>query len=197
MQVNVIEIKIDETNYPSNPHSSFHLYLRLFSHIDFHKPFSFPVPIYTYPLPTTASVHALTAEELLGCPILASYHKPSDDDLLETPIFNLNIAKLWANVLPLSPTSPSALVDLTVLGTSINKFLKHMQHHWQDYPPALHTQITEILMLAPATTTAVPQQMPLGQMALIVAQSAPQPTVAHPPLTVQMDVQQQPSTSTA
>uniref|UniRef100_A0A915IND0 Uncharacterized protein n=1 Tax=Romanomermis culicivorax TaxID=13658 RepID=A0A915IND0_ROMCU len=44
IKVNVIEIEINETNYTSNPHSRFHMYSHLFSHIDFYNQFSFPVP---------------------------------------------------------------------------------------------------------------------------------------------------------
>uniref|UniRef100_A0A915IZT5 Uncharacterized protein n=1 Tax=Romanomermis culicivorax TaxID=13658 RepID=A0A915IZT5_ROMCU len=72
------------------------------------------------------------------------------------------------------------------------------EHHWRDYPWALHDQIMEILIPAPTTATARPQQMSSVQMAPIVAQSAPQTVGGQLLQTVPMDVQQQqPSTSTA
>uniref|UniRef100_A0A915JZK7 Uncharacterized protein n=1 Tax=Romanomermis culicivorax TaxID=13658 RepID=A0A915JZK7_ROMCU len=72
------------------------------------------------------------------------------------------------------------------------------KHHWRDYPWALHDHIMEILIPAPATATATPQQMSSVQMAPIVAQSAPQTVGGQLLQTVPMDVQQQqPSTSTA
>uniref|UniRef100_A0A915K0Y6 Uncharacterized protein n=1 Tax=Romanomermis culicivorax TaxID=13658 RepID=A0A915K0Y6_ROMCU len=56
--------------------------------------------------------------------MLPTAPKPSDDDLLEMPIFDLNIAKLSATVTMLSPTGRTAAADLTVLVTSIKDFLK-------------------------------------------------------------------------
>uniref|UniRef100_A0A915L189 Uncharacterized protein n=1 Tax=Romanomermis culicivorax TaxID=13658 RepID=A0A915L189_ROMCU len=65
METKVEEIEIDQTNYTLNLHSEFHLYSRLLDHIDFQNRFSFGARVYTYPPPTTASMHALTADELL------------------------------------------------------------------------------------------------------------------------------------
>uniref|UniRef100_A0A915IWD9 Uncharacterized protein n=1 Tax=Romanomermis culicivorax TaxID=13658 RepID=A0A915IWD9_ROMCU len=110
------EIEIDESDYTLNPHSKFHLYLRLLGHINFCNRFSFPAPIYAYLLLTTASEMALTAKEVLEHLILAPSH--------DTPIFDLNIVKLPPNVVGLSPTSQPATSNFTVSAISINKFHK-------------------------------------------------------------------------
>uniref|UniRef100_A0A915KS87 Uncharacterized protein n=1 Tax=Romanomermis culicivorax TaxID=13658 RepID=A0A915KS87_ROMCU len=57
------------------------------------------------------------ADKLLDQPMLTAPPKPSDDELLETVIFDLNIAKT-------SATGPPAVANLTVSVTSINEFLK-------------------------------------------------------------------------
>uniref|UniRef100_A0A915ICM4 Transposase n=1 Tax=Romanomermis culicivorax TaxID=13658 RepID=A0A915ICM4_ROMCU len=48
------EIEMDETNCTANPLSWFHFYSRLLGTIDFQNGFSFPAPIYAYPLLSTA-----------------------------------------------------------------------------------------------------------------------------------------------
>uniref|UniRef100_A0A915I198 Uncharacterized protein n=1 Tax=Romanomermis culicivorax TaxID=13658 RepID=A0A915I198_ROMCU len=124
METKVEEIQINETDYTSNQHCIFHLYSCLLGHIHFQNCFSFPAPMYAYPLPTTASMHALTADELLECPMLPAAPKPSDDDLLEMLIFDLNTTKLPTTAAMSSPTSPPAAAHLTVLATLTKDFLK-------------------------------------------------------------------------
>uniref|UniRef100_A0A915JT79 Uncharacterized protein n=1 Tax=Romanomermis culicivorax TaxID=13658 RepID=A0A915JT79_ROMCU len=72
---------------------------------------------------TTASVHTLTAEELLERPIDVEV-EPAKEELLDTPIFDLSIAKLPlstdASALPM-PAAPS---DVTATAMQISDFLK-------------------------------------------------------------------------
>uniref|UniRef100_A0A915IYD1 Uncharacterized protein n=1 Tax=Romanomermis culicivorax TaxID=13658 RepID=A0A915IYD1_ROMCU len=67
---------------------------------------------------------ALTVQELLKCPILASSQEPTAKELFNTPTLDLNIAKLLPNVAVSSPTGQPAMADLMVLVASINEFLK-------------------------------------------------------------------------
>uniref|UniRef100_A0A915K168 Uncharacterized protein n=1 Tax=Romanomermis culicivorax TaxID=13658 RepID=A0A915K168_ROMCU len=62
METSVEEIKIHESDYTANLHSRFHLYSTFIAIINFQNRFSFPVPVYAYPMPTMTSVHMLTAE---------------------------------------------------------------------------------------------------------------------------------------
>uniref|UniRef100_A0A915K7I5 Uncharacterized protein n=1 Tax=Romanomermis culicivorax TaxID=13658 RepID=A0A915K7I5_ROMCU len=124
MEATLKEIEMDETDYTSNPDSRFHFYSHLLGNINFQNWFSFPAPIYAYPLPTTASVHALTTKELLDHPMLLATLELSDDELLKTPIFDLNILKLPVTIPTSAPTKPPAGADLMVSGASINDFLK-------------------------------------------------------------------------
>uniref|UniRef100_A0A915L2W8 Uncharacterized protein n=1 Tax=Romanomermis culicivorax TaxID=13658 RepID=A0A915L2W8_ROMCU len=80
--------------------------------------------LYAYPLPTTASVHTLTAEELLDHLTSAIDVEPVNEELLDTPIFDLNIVKLppSTDVSALPPLAATA--DLTVTATQITDFLK-------------------------------------------------------------------------
>uniref|UniRef100_A0A915JV06 Uncharacterized protein n=1 Tax=Romanomermis culicivorax TaxID=13658 RepID=A0A915JV06_ROMCU len=71
METAVEQIDIDESDYTANPHSHFHFYSHLLNIIDYQNPFPFPVPVNTYPLLTTASVHTLTTEKLLNHPTSA------------------------------------------------------------------------------------------------------------------------------
>uniref|UniRef100_A0A915J5S6 Uncharacterized protein n=1 Tax=Romanomermis culicivorax TaxID=13658 RepID=A0A915J5S6_ROMCU len=94
VETNVEQIDINKSDYTANSHSRFHFYSHLLNIIDFQNRFSFPAPVYAYPLPTTASVHMLTAEELLDGPTWVIDVEPADEKLLDTLIFDLNIAKL-------------------------------------------------------------------------------------------------------
>uniref|UniRef100_A0A915INR1 Uncharacterized protein n=1 Tax=Romanomermis culicivorax TaxID=13658 RepID=A0A915INR1_ROMCU len=71
METTIEQINIDESNYTAKPHSHFHFYSCLLNIIDVQNRFSFPPSVYTYLLLTTASVHMLTAEELLDRPTWA------------------------------------------------------------------------------------------------------------------------------
>uniref|UniRef100_A0A915IQ21 Uncharacterized protein n=1 Tax=Romanomermis culicivorax TaxID=13658 RepID=A0A915IQ21_ROMCU len=137
METKVKEIQINETNCTSSLHSRFHLYSHLLGHIDFQNCFSFPAPIYAYPLPTMASVHALIRDKLLERPMLPATPELFNDDLLKTPILDLNITKLPVTATMSSPTCPPAAANLMVSVTSINDFPKLM--------------LNDILYLAPVS----------------------------------------------
>uniref|UniRef100_A0A915J455 Uncharacterized protein n=1 Tax=Romanomermis culicivorax TaxID=13658 RepID=A0A915J455_ROMCU len=62
METSVEEIQIDESDYTANPHSRFHFYSSFIAIIDFQNQFTFPAPVYAYPMLTMASAHTLTAE---------------------------------------------------------------------------------------------------------------------------------------
>uniref|UniRef100_A0A915J8K4 Uncharacterized protein n=1 Tax=Romanomermis culicivorax TaxID=13658 RepID=A0A915J8K4_ROMCU len=81
METAIEQINIDELDYMANPHSRFHFYSRMLNIIDFQNQFSFPTPVYTYPLPTTASVHTLTTKELLDRPTSEIEIEPTDEEL--------------------------------------------------------------------------------------------------------------------
>uniref|UniRef100_A0A915JUJ5 Uncharacterized protein n=1 Tax=Romanomermis culicivorax TaxID=13658 RepID=A0A915JUJ5_ROMCU len=123
METTIQEIKIDKSDYTANPHSHFHLYSTFIAIIDFQNGFSFPARVYAYPMPTMASVHTFTTEEQLDCPTGVDA-EPADKELLDTPIFDLNIAKLPpstdASALPVL-AAPS---DITATATQITNFLK-------------------------------------------------------------------------
>uniref|UniRef100_A0A915K2V4 Uncharacterized protein n=1 Tax=Romanomermis culicivorax TaxID=13658 RepID=A0A915K2V4_ROMCU len=136
METAIEEIEIDETDYMANLHSWFHFYSRLLGIIDFQNRFTFPTPIYTYPLLTTASAHVLTAEELLERPMLPTGPEPSEDQLLEMLIFDLNMAKLPTAALQPAPRELPAAADLTVSATQINEFLKLMLDDISSLAPA-------------------------------------------------------------
>uniref|UniRef100_A0A915I9N4 Uncharacterized protein n=1 Tax=Romanomermis culicivorax TaxID=13658 RepID=A0A915I9N4_ROMCU len=124
METAIEQIDIDKSNYTAKPHSGFHFYSRLLNIIDFQNRFSFPAPVYMYPLPTTASVHTLTAEELLDRPTSAIEVEPADEELLDTLIFNLNIAKLPPSTDMLELPAPTATADFTATARQITDFLK-------------------------------------------------------------------------
>uniref|UniRef100_A0A915L953 Uncharacterized protein n=1 Tax=Romanomermis culicivorax TaxID=13658 RepID=A0A915L953_ROMCU len=124
METTVEEINIDETDYTTNPHSGFHFYSRLLSIINFQNRFSFWAPMCAYLLPTRASAHALTAEELLERPMLSTAPEPSEDELSERPIFDLNMTKLLQLAPLLASQAPTATADITASATQISNFLK-------------------------------------------------------------------------
>uniref|UniRef100_A0A915K836 Uncharacterized protein n=1 Tax=Romanomermis culicivorax TaxID=13658 RepID=A0A915K836_ROMCU len=57
-------------------------------------------------------------------PNLGCHVKPADEELLDTPIFNLNIAKLPPSTEALALPTPTAPSDLTATATQITNFLK-------------------------------------------------------------------------
>uniref|UniRef100_A0A915JH50 Uncharacterized protein n=1 Tax=Romanomermis culicivorax TaxID=13658 RepID=A0A915JH50_ROMCU len=117
METAIEQIDIDDSDYTANPHSDFHFYLHLLNIINFQNRFSFPAPVYAYPLPTTAS-------ELLDCPTSTIDIEPADEELLDTPIFDLNIAKLPLSTDVSALTLPAATANLMATATQITDFLK-------------------------------------------------------------------------
>uniref|UniRef100_A0A915IWY7 Uncharacterized protein n=1 Tax=Romanomermis culicivorax TaxID=13658 RepID=A0A915IWY7_ROMCU len=126
MDTPIKEIDLDESDYTANPNSWFHFYSRLLNIIDFQNRYSFPAPIYAYPLPTTATVHTLTAEELLDHPILMHALEPVDEKLLDMPIFDLNIAKFPPSTNAQARPESIVTAVFRAMATQINKFLKLM-----------------------------------------------------------------------
>uniref|UniRef100_A0A915IJQ9 Uncharacterized protein n=1 Tax=Romanomermis culicivorax TaxID=13658 RepID=A0A915IJQ9_ROMCU len=124
METAVEQIKIKESDHMANPHSHFHFYLHLLNIIDFQNQFLFPAPVYTYLLPTTALVHTLTTDELLDHPTSAVDVEPTDEELLDRLIFDLNIAKLPLSTDVLALPTLAATADLTAMTMQINDFLK-------------------------------------------------------------------------
>uniref|UniRef100_A0A915JAD0 Uncharacterized protein n=1 Tax=Romanomermis culicivorax TaxID=13658 RepID=A0A915JAD0_ROMCU len=158
METSVEEIEIDESDYTANLHSRFHFYLSLIALIDFQNRLSFPAPVYAYPMPTAASVHTLTAEELLDRPIDVEV-EPADEELLDTPIFDLNIAKLPpssdASALPM-PVAPS---DITASATQISDLLKLTLDEISNIAPAPMDESTPIQPAAIDSDTLTSEQM--------------------------------------
>uniref|UniRef100_A0A915HYS2 Uncharacterized protein n=1 Tax=Romanomermis culicivorax TaxID=13658 RepID=A0A915HYS2_ROMCU len=126
MDTAIEETDIEESNYTAKPHCWFHFYSGLLNIIHFPNHYSFPRPIYAHPLPTTASLHMLTTEELLHHPILMHALEPAYEELLETPIFDLNIAKLPPSTDAPALPERTATGDFSARATRINKFLKIM-----------------------------------------------------------------------
>uniref|UniRef100_A0A915JAM1 Uncharacterized protein n=1 Tax=Romanomermis culicivorax TaxID=13658 RepID=A0A915JAM1_ROMCU len=160
METTVQEIAIDESDYTANLHSCFHLYSTFITIINFKNRFWFPTLAYAYSMPTTPSVHMLTTEELLDRPIGVEV-EPADEQLLDTPIFDLNIGKL-----PLS-TDASALPmlampsDITVTATQITDFLKVTLDEISNIAPAPMDESTPIQPAAMDTemTTTTDQML--------------------------------------
>uniref|UniRef100_A0A915JGH5 Uncharacterized protein n=1 Tax=Romanomermis culicivorax TaxID=13658 RepID=A0A915JGH5_ROMCU len=126
METFVERIKINELDYTANPYSHFHFYSTLLNIIDFQNQFLFPAPVYAYPLPTTASLHMLTAQELLYHPTLDVDMEPADNELLDMTIFDSNIAKLVPSTEASALPTLTATADLTATATQITGFLKLM-----------------------------------------------------------------------
>uniref|UniRef100_A0A915HV36 Uncharacterized protein n=1 Tax=Romanomermis culicivorax TaxID=13658 RepID=A0A915HV36_ROMCU len=98
METKIKVVDIDDYNYINNPHQVVHLYSSLLGHIDFRDKMSFLALIMTYPMLTIASAQVVSRDELLDELMAVSSHKPSNDELLEMPILDLNIDKLAVNV---------------------------------------------------------------------------------------------------
>uniref|UniRef100_A0A915HF88 Uncharacterized protein n=1 Tax=Romanomermis culicivorax TaxID=13658 RepID=A0A915HF88_ROMCU len=73
-----------------------------------------------------ASVHMLITKELLDRPTSAIDVEPIDEELLDTPIFDLNIAKLPPSTNASTLPPPAATADLMATATQITNFLKLM-----------------------------------------------------------------------
>uniref|UniRef100_A0A915HG99 Uncharacterized protein n=1 Tax=Romanomermis culicivorax TaxID=13658 RepID=A0A915HG99_ROMCU len=92
-------------------------------------------------MPTTASAHMLTAKELLERPINVEV-EPADDELLDTPIFDLNIAKLPPSTNVSALPMPVAPSDITTTATQITDFLKLTLDEISKIAPALMDEST-------------------------------------------------------
>uniref|UniRef100_A0A915IUR3 Uncharacterized protein n=1 Tax=Romanomermis culicivorax TaxID=13658 RepID=A0A915IUR3_ROMCU len=79
METSVEQIDIDGSDYTANPHSRFHFYLTFLNIIHIQNQFSFPLPVYAYPMLTMASMHMLTAEELLDRQTSETNVEPADE----------------------------------------------------------------------------------------------------------------------
>uniref|UniRef100_A0A915KR72 Uncharacterized protein n=1 Tax=Romanomermis culicivorax TaxID=13658 RepID=A0A915KR72_ROMCU len=151
METTIEQINIDKLDYMVNPHSRFYFYSHLLNIIDFQNRFSFPAPVYTYPLPTMASVHTLTPEELLNRPTLGTNVEPLDEELLDMLIFDLNMAKLPPSTDVSAFPTLAATADLTATTTQINNFLKLTLDDISTLTPV---RIDESTLVQPATIDA-------------------------------------------
>uniref|UniRef100_A0A915I2A8 Uncharacterized protein n=1 Tax=Romanomermis culicivorax TaxID=13658 RepID=A0A915I2A8_ROMCU len=144
METSVEQMDIDESDYTANPHSRFYFYSTLLNIIDFQNRFLFPALVYAYPLPTTASMHTLTTEELLDRPTSAIDVEPAKEELLDTLIFDLNIAKLLLSTEASALPPPTATADLTATPTQITNFLKLRLEEISTLAPVLMDESTPI-----------------------------------------------------
>uniref|UniRef100_A0A915IL35 Uncharacterized protein n=1 Tax=Romanomermis culicivorax TaxID=13658 RepID=A0A915IL35_ROMCU len=161
MKATVEQINIDESDYTTNPHSHFHFYSTLLNIIDFQNRFSFLAPVYAYPLPTTAWVHTLTAEELLDRPTSAIDVEPPDEELLDTPIFDLNTVKLPPSTDVSALPTLATTADLTATTTQMTDILKLMLDEISTLTPVPMDESTPIqpTMMDAETTTTTDQML--------------------------------------
>uniref|UniRef100_A0A915I6D1 Uncharacterized protein n=1 Tax=Romanomermis culicivorax TaxID=13658 RepID=A0A915I6D1_ROMCU len=154
------QIDIDESDYMANPHSCFHFYSHLLNIIDFQNRFLFPVPVYTYQLPTTASEHTLTTEELLDHPTSAIDVEPADKEFLDTLVFELNIAELPPSTDVSAFPTLAATADLMGMATQISNFLKLMLDDISILPPVPMDESTPVQPMAmdAETNTTIAEQ---------------------------------------
>uniref|UniRef100_A0A915IYY7 Uncharacterized protein n=1 Tax=Romanomermis culicivorax TaxID=13658 RepID=A0A915IYY7_ROMCU len=111
-------------------------------------------------MPTTASVHMLTAEELLDCPIDVEV-EPADEELLDTPILDLNIAKLPPSTDVSALPMPAVPPDITVTAMQITDFFKLTLDEISTLAPASMDESTPIQPAAmdSGTTTTTDQML--------------------------------------
>uniref|UniRef100_A0A915J6I1 Uncharacterized protein n=1 Tax=Romanomermis culicivorax TaxID=13658 RepID=A0A915J6I1_ROMCU len=76
------------------------------------------------PIADHALAHALTTEELLECPTLATAPEPTDDKLLEMLIFDCNMVKLPQLATLSASQEQTTTTVITASATQINDFLK-------------------------------------------------------------------------
>uniref|UniRef100_A0A915J607 Uncharacterized protein n=1 Tax=Romanomermis culicivorax TaxID=13658 RepID=A0A915J607_ROMCU len=95
-------------------------------------------------MPTMASLHTLTAEELLDGPTIGVDMEPADEELLDTPIFDLNISKLPPSTDVSALTMPTAPSNITATATQITDFLKLMLDEISNLTPVPMDESTPI-----------------------------------------------------
>uniref|UniRef100_A0A915IXV4 Uncharacterized protein n=1 Tax=Romanomermis culicivorax TaxID=13658 RepID=A0A915IXV4_ROMCU len=103
----------------------------------------------------------LTAGELLEGPTSAQDVEPVDEELLDMPIFDLNMAKLLP---PIDVSSPPTLIipaNFTVRTTQINQFLKLRLDNISILTPILMDESTPVqpTVMDAETNTATMDQM--------------------------------------
>uniref|UniRef100_A0A915IIK9 Uncharacterized protein n=1 Tax=Romanomermis culicivorax TaxID=13658 RepID=A0A915IIK9_ROMCU len=104
----------------------------------------------------------LTAEEFLDHPSSAQEVEPADKRLLDTPIFDLNIAKLPPSADVSALPAPTATADFTATAMQINDFLKLMLDDISTLAPVQMDESTPIqptTMDAKTNTTTMDQTL--------------------------------------
>uniref|UniRef100_A0A915IJJ7 Uncharacterized protein n=1 Tax=Romanomermis culicivorax TaxID=13658 RepID=A0A915IJJ7_ROMCU len=157
----VEQIHINESDYTANPHSRSHFYSNLLNIINFQNRFSFPAPVYVYPMPTTAWVHTLTAQELLDHPTSDVDVEPADEELSNMPIFDLNIVKLPLSTDVSAHPRLAAIADLTAMTAQITDFLKLMLNNTSILPlvPMDESAPVQLTAMDAETSTSRAEQM--------------------------------------